>query len=183
MHLRRFLVVLVIITMESPVVLLEVLTGIQAEIRVVDTTTRIVEAKVVVTAMHHIHHKGVGHHMLAPVCLQMVPEDLLAGTELVLKVIPKVVNMEILLLAGVQTKWVVVEINNMAGSSKACLSVLNRNEDPFYLGVEFCGVVSNFICLSVCLLGYINVVIQNCLLHLPSFICNHFDKIKIKKKS
>lgn len=122
MHLRQFLVVLVIINMESPAVLLEVPTGIQAEIRVVDTTTQIVEAKVVVTAMHHIHHKGVGHHMLVPVCLRMVPEDLLAGTELVLKVIPKVVNMEILLLAGVQTKWVVVEINNMAGSSKACLS-------------------------------------------------------------
>lgn len=106
-------------------VLPEVPTGIQVEIRVEDTTTtKIAEAKLPVTATDHIHLKDVVHRMLAAVCQQMVPGDLVAAMELALRITPKAVNTEILPPAGLQTKWVVIgirsmiEINNMGGSNK-----------------------------------------------------------------
>ena len=107
-------------------VLLEEQTGTLLAETLVGVIIQIVGAKLEVIVVGHIHRRGGVRHMLEVACLLLVPEDPPVDTELALQIIPKVVSMEVLVLVlvGVLTKWVAVEINSMVGSHKRTQSYL-----------------------------------------------------------
>ena len=78
----------------------------------------IVGVKVEVTTADRIHHRGEHRHILEAVCLRVGLEEPLVVMELPLPIIPKVVNLQVLVLVEVRTQWAVIEVSSMVGSSK-----------------------------------------------------------------
>lgn len=76
---------------------------------------QIVGDKVVVLIVHHIQHKGGDHQV---VCLPLVLEEPLVVTVFPHLIIPKMVNIQVLVQGEVLIQWQVIEISSIGSKHR-----------------------------------------------------------------